>query len=154
MRHCHKCGTPRAEDEFRPGRRTCRPCERAESRLYGVTNRNKRNARLSRWRKQNPDKAKAGDRRDRFAEYGLTESEVIAMAREQNGRCKLCNRETALVIDHCHKTKRARGLLCRRCNTTLGWIENHPRILAVVQAYLDQPCHADVLLEIANGLGR
>ena len=38
------------------------------------------------------------------------------------------------------------------CNTFLGRIEATPEILERLRLYLlDQPCHADVLLEIANG---
>jgi len=29
-----------------------------------------------------------------------------------------------LTVDHCHKTLKFRGLLCRACNYRLGWYEN------------------------------
>lgn len=48
--------------------------------------------------------------------------------------CEICNRPEVflkyldkvpeLAIDHCHKTMRFRGLLCRACNFRLGWFEN------------------------------
>lgn len=64
--------------------------------------------------------------------------------------CAVCDRETVLVVDHCHTSGRVRGLLCHRCNTSLGWLEAHPHAWGKIQQYVDRPCHADVLLEIAN----
>ena len=34
--------------------------------------------------------------------------------------CQICGVSSDLAIDHDHKTNRIRGMLCRRCNTTLG----------------------------------
>jgi len=64
--------------------------------------------------------------------YNMNRTEAIALLKEQNGECKLC--ETALEvapgelkskvkachIDHCHDTGKVRGLLCIPCNTFLG----------------------------------
>lgn len=56
--------------------------------------------------------------------YGLTMSELEAMAKRQRNRCAVCGKKKVpgakLVIDHCHKTGKVRGLLCRNCNTALG----------------------------------
>lgn len=44
----------------------------------------------------------------------------------QDGRCALCRREPRkirLALDHNHKTGAVRGLLCGRCNYTLGIVE-------------------------------
>jgi len=37
--------------------------------------------------------------------------------------CEICGRKVKLCVDHCHKTKKFRGLLCRVCNRQLGWYE-------------------------------
>lgn len=151
MPDCLSCRESRAIKEFRPGRRQCRPCERAACREYGVANRAKRNKRLSAWRKTNPAAAKANDRRKALRKnYSLTEEQVAKMNADQEGRCLLCREIKFLVIDHCHKTGRVRGLLCHRCNLGLGWFESHQKMPERVAAYLGQPCHADVLLELAN----
>jgi ethanolamine ammonia-lyase large subunit len=84
------------------------------------------------------------------AKYGLTTEMVARMSALQNHKCALCKQRKKLVIDHCHSTGKVRGLLCHRCNTSLGWIETHPVVLSRLAKYLDKPCHADVLLEIAN----
>jgi hypothetical protein len=67
------------------------------------------------------------------------------------GRCWICDVQSSAGIDHDHKSGRVRGALCLSCNTFLGRIEATPEILERLRLYmLDQPCHADVLLELAN----
>lgn len=72
------------------------------------------------------------------------------MRAAQEGRCAICDCERELVIDHCHVSGRVRALVCTACNNGLGWIENRAINLEVVASYLGEPCHADVLLELAN----
>jgi len=151
MRSCRSCLKPKAAAEFRGQRPDCRECEREACRRYGAENRQKRNARLSKWRRENPEKASAADRRKALKRnYGLTENDVEAIRVAQGGLCAICGEAKALVIDHSHENGDVRGLLCTRCNTGIGWIEQRPDFINLVCAYLGEPCHADVLLEIAN----
>jgi hypothetical protein len=137
--------------QFRERRPDCRSCERAACRAYGAANRPKRNARLSSWRRANPEKAAAADRRKHLkANCGLTEQQVEAMRLAQGGHCALCLTDGPLVIDHCHETGRVRGLVCTPCNTALGHAEARGGWLGRAAVYLASPCHADVLLELAN----
>ena len=69
MKACRTCSEGKDPTQFRPSRPDCRACERAAAREYGASNRAKRNARLSRWRKMNPDKAAANDRRSPHHPY-------------------------------------------------------------------------------------
>jgi hypothetical protein len=73
--------------------------------------------------------------------YNLTEAQVDALKEAQGDNCAICGREKPnarwrreLVIDHCHTTGAVRGLLCNRCNTHLGWYEEH---LDKIKGYLD-----------------
>lgn len=55
--------------------------------------------------------------------YGITFQDYERMLAEQNGVCWICEEEDPhgrLAIDHCHITKKIRGLLCRNCNRALG----------------------------------
>ena len=54
-----------------------------------------------------------------------------------------------LYIDHCHTTGEARGLLCARCNTGVGFIEQNPGFSEAVQQYLQkQAWNALAVLEL------
>lgn len=56
--------------------------------------------------------------------YGLTADQYDAMWSEQDGRCYLCGVESGtLHVDHDHKTGVVRRLLCRYCNSSIGWVE-------------------------------
>lgn len=79
--------------------------------------------------------------------YGLTPEAFAAMVEAQDGKCAICRQpETALdaktqapkalAVDHCHDSKKVRGLLCWRCNTTLGKVEDSTVLLGEMIAYL------------------
>ena len=136
-------------------RSRCRECNKADCRRYGTTNRDRRNARLRAWRKKNPEKAKENDTRGRLRKsYGLTADQVELMRRSQDGKCAICRKNTKLFIDHCHRTGKIRELLCNRCNLILGIIETNKDRLTTFNDYIAKhegsPCHADILLELAN----
>lgn len=63
--------------------------------------------------------------------YGVTPEEVRMLMAIQGGRCAVCLRTFTVpgdenpvtqCVDHCHETRRVRGLLCRMCNTLEGFI--------------------------------
>lgn len=74
--------------------------------------------------------------------YGITEEDYQQMLTNQGGLCGVCKKPQKsgrrLAVDHCHKTKRIRGLLCQSCNSKVEKFEaylkndataetNHPR---------------------------
>jgi hypothetical protein len=149
----------------------CRACQNKASRDYGIANRGRRNARLSRWRKQNPAAARINEQRKRLKyKYDLTPEQVAEMFAGQNHCCVICDQAKPLVVDHDHATGAVRGGLCNRCNVLLGRVEAKPmdwsnlvkvgrELGAAMAAYLawglpapGEPdhCHAAVLLALAN----
>ena len=77
--------------------------------------------------------------------YGITELDYKLKLIKQNYRCAICREpETAirngrlqrLVVDHCHESGQVRGLLCMRCNLTIGLIKDHWLILDNAQDYV------------------
>lgn len=71
------------------------------------------------------------------ARYGISYEQYLGMVKERNGICDICgNSERILSIDHCHKTGKIRGLLCFRCNTALGSLDDNIDILASAISYL------------------
>lgn len=60
--------------------------------------------------------------------HGLTLEQYDQMFEQQDGLCAVCRNINGdgrrLAIDHNHQTGKIRGLLCFRCNTWLGILEN------------------------------
>lgn len=60
--------------------------------------------------------------------------------RPQPEVCDVCGRKEphkyGTVFDHCHQKGHFRGWLCRKCNWTLGFVEDNPTILLQLIAYL------------------
>ena len=71
-----------------------------------------------------------------FGRYGITTKEYDSMMSNQNNRCKICQEEKKLFIDHNHQTGLVRGLLCHHCNTMLGLAKDSPQVLEGAIAYL------------------
>jgi len=60
--------------------------------------------------------------------YGITEIQYNEMYSKQNGLCYICNISLNInneAIDHCHKTNKIRGILCKKCNSGLGMFNDN-----------------------------
>lgn len=72
--------------------------------------------------------------------YGLTWEQWVALGESQDNVCAICRcapiGATVLDVDHCHDSKRVRGLLCRGCNVILGHAKDDPELLERAAAYL------------------
>lgn len=80
-------------------------------------------------------------RRYRLKNYGLTLERYDQLLSGQKGKCKICKSPPngpgkVLHVDHCHKTKKVRGLLCSDCNTGLGKFRDNPRLLKIARDYI------------------
>jgi hypothetical protein len=83
--------------------------------------------------------------------YGLTDAEFQALFDAQQGVCAVCREPEAttdrlgnvrvLCVDHCHTSKRVRGLLCYKCNVGLGSFKDDPKRLAMASEYLSRTGH-------------
>lgn len=70
------------------------------------------------------------------AKYGIDQQTFLHLLLKQNGRCRICQQEKKLVIDHDHTTDVVRGLLCSSCNSGIGLLQENPEILESAVAYL------------------
>lgn len=77
--------------------------------------------------------------------YGMTVEMYDMMVAKQKGLCAICNKpETrsingvicGLAVDHCHVTKKIRSLLCTRCNTAIGLLQEDPSACEAAASYL------------------
>lgn len=64
-------------------------------------------------------------KRDKYLQlkYGITQAVYEIMLQVNDGKCWICDRPPKpsknLHVDHAHKTKQVRGLLCWQCNRRL-----------------------------------
>ena len=67
--------------------------------------------------------------------YELTRAEMIG---EQQGMCEICGELHGdnLFVDHDHTTGRVRAMLCRHCNSGLGFFKDDPELLQIAIVYL------------------
>jgi len=70
--------------------------------------------------------------------YGISEEEYVELAKSQNWRCVICRKKKELYVDHCHKTFKIRGLLCHKCNTSIGFIGDHAKEVKKFLKYLER----------------
>jgi len=110
---------------------------REYQRQYRRANRDKINAKKRQWLKDNPEKQRAYNLKRL---YGLTMDEYGALLIKQSYRCAICGNQftqnTLINVDHCHVTRKVRGLLCQTCNNGLGCFKNSPCLLQSAIIYL------------------
>jgi hypothetical protein len=74
-------------------------------------------------------------------EYGLTVSAYDALVAKHEGKCGGCGQsfgDAGFVVDHCHVTRKVRGLLHPNCNSSLGMAHDNPATLRALAAYLEK----------------
>jgi ribosomal protein L37E len=81
--------------------------------------------------------AKRQARRMKLARsYGITLEEYEAALKTAS--CEICGEADRLVLDHCHGTGKARGILCNSCNVMLGIVRDDVSILEAAIRYLQK----------------
>ena len=76
--------------------------------------------------------------------YGVDMHQYKAMLLEQNGVCAVClksegqKKRMHLSIDHNHVTGKIRGLLCNRCNSSIGKFEDNITLIRAAANYLEK----------------
>lgn len=69
--------------------------------------------------------------------FGITVDEYHWLLTQQEGRCAICRADDRkLAIDHSHSTGEIRGLLCGRCNSMLGFLNDSTESLQNAITYL------------------
>ncbi len=147
------------------GRNKCHHCY---DQWWKENNKEKRRVRQNAYRAANPEVRRASDRArwakdsthqreqqndwrnrhrlesDLKCKYGINIAEYTARLEEQGGVCAIC-KETCplrprLCVDHDHDspTMHIRGLLCDRCNVSIGGLKHSPEILRAAADYLER----------------
>jgi len=136
-KRCADCKRLKSADDFHVNRAMpdgrhyyCKECQKGRN---------------EKWRQANPEKARAAVRKSyrkhRVRQvYGISAEEYEAMLEKQEGKCPICRKALKRPsIDHCHRTGKVRGVLCRHCNSSLSVFENDPEAVARLVTYLGLP---------------
>ena len=115
------------------GKRCCRACK-----LSYAKQDLRRAMRLRDWkRKKRIRDPKWATNQHLMFNYGMTLEMRNDMIKQQGGRCALCGKSTErLRVDHNHKTKVIRQLLCHNCNVGLGHFQEDISLLEKAIEYL------------------
>lgn len=137
-RICNFCNLTLDVHDFTRGSRTCNACrlakasnKRLEKKLEELDDK---------WSLPKP-KAKKIDENERLIKtYGVTLEEKLQMLANQQNACGICripitNGQQA-ALDHCHKTGNVRAVLCKKCNSLLGFANDDVQILTNAILYL------------------
>lgn len=72
--------------------------------------------------------------------YGISEDEFLIILRNQNNMCVICKKPfkklSDIQVDHCHKSGKIRGFLCKLCNRALGQVFEDTDILKSMIDYI------------------
>jgi hypothetical protein len=84
-------------------------------------------------------KAKSGRKAALKGRYGMSLEEYDAKLAAQGGVCVICRKpkEERLDVDHNHKARKLRSLLCGNCNRGLGLYGEDPAAMRRAADYLD-----------------
>ena len=129
----------------------------AQQKRYSIKHKKEISERLRVWKKNNPEKIRQY-RKDYEKKYpkkielknfkaktifskkiNFSFQEFNTLLEKQKNLCAICGngeKTRALSIDHCHKTKKVRGLLCKKCNTAIGMLNDNPELVLSAYNYL------------------
>lgn len=124
--------------------------------------------RATQWASENPEKILEASRRyyennrelhnkrasnNRLARtLGITQEEYDYIMKEHDGKCDICDTtdpggpHKKFNLDHDHATGKIRGVLCRRCNTSIGQFEDSATLLKRAIQYLEDHNTQDLYL--------
>lgn len=158
LRLCPKCKVEKSVTEFWASRggkdglqSRCKLCKGADNYAWRCVKRNAstpidrgRYKRLQEEEyahvvKYRVDKTEYRRRWNLAKRYGITINDYASMLESQGGGCAICGvTEGRLVVDHCHKTQKNRGILCVRCNVSIGALGDDSQGLMVAVKYLER----------------
>lgn len=111
------------------------------NRAYRARHGDKCRHRTREWAAKNPIALKRIKFALRLKKYGIDVEDWARMFHAQDGRCPGCRVPLRdgwhTAIDHCHHTGHFRGLLCIRCNRSIGVLLESPETLRRLAAFIE-----------------
>ncbi len=143
---CSLCGIEKPATEFYANAKNstglsswCKPCTAIKQAAYMAT---------PEGRAKGSARTRKSERRRKLLRHGVPLERVpVLIAEAENGQCHACGKRPSeldipnpsaarLHVDHDHKTNRYRGLLCQKCNSALGLVDDNVEVLMALAAYL------------------
>jgi len=144
VKKCNGCNKNLSEDSFpiRSGdkrRSTCKVCHNARVRRWYSKDKPYRRYKSRQYASTNRSKRSSWNKRLK-ANYGITADQFDIMRKEQEDKCLICSDrpDKGLVVDHCHKTGKVRGLICANCNSGIGFLRDDINLLEKAIDYLER----------------
>ena len=119
----------------------CRACyaKRRHKKIYNENPEYFRK-RMADYRSRAPNAIKSNQL---MTSFGISLEDYQNKLVAQGGTCAICKSSSPgragvryFSVDHCHDTGKIRDLLCARCNTGIGLLQDNPEILDIAAKYL------------------
>jgi hypothetical protein len=149
MHKCTRCFKKKDTSKFgndirkKYGKKSrCKQCEKEVRAIYYNEYREEINAKINEYKKKNPEKTKSTLLKHW---YGIDINQYNELLVNQNNKCAICRTDKparfgriskSFHVDHDHKTKKVRGLLCSSCNQGLGYFKDSTTLLQRAMEYL------------------
>lgn len=97
-----------------------------------------------RYRSRNLEAIAYHKKNARLRRFGLEPEDLTKMLEDQNALCYICKKgplsregktQWSANLDHCHSCGQVRKLLCKRCNTLVGFIESDEKVFTKAFQY-------------------
>lgn len=148
MKECRTCPGLKPLSEFNLDPRTkdgrkgqCRSCTSAAAKEYRNRPEQKEKvaARIRKARQANAEHYRQYQKNWKLAKrYGLARDQYDRMVEEAGGVCPVCGEEAELVVDHNHRTKIVRGMVCNKCNQAIGLMRDKSKLMRQAAEWLDR----------------
>ena len=152
-RTCNSCKDSKNIEEFCKDRTKplgfsyiCKKCKPKVSALWRNKHKEQDVKHKKKWIQNNPEKIKISNKgtypkrrnEKRFKNTGCTPELYAELLERADNLCQICRKEEkrSLSVDHCHISKKIRGVLCTTCNLGLGQFKDNPELLEKAAKYL------------------
>ena len=128
---CSNCNKEKPETDFSEyhGKRNkqCKKCRKYYNNLWKENPNDYREKRKEYYRQNKQRHRERNFKNSILKKYALPVEEYRMLLKAQKNKCAICRRDfdekCKPCVDHSHQTNKVRGLLCRKCNLSLSYIE-------------------------------
>ena len=111
------------------------------SRKFQIENKKSHQNCNMKWRQTEAGKL-AGRKGHLKSKYKMTIEEFDKRLLNQKGLCAICEKLLSdtkyICIDHNHETGAVRGILCKPCNSAIGFLKDSPKLLEAAKMYIEK----------------